>query len=146
MIIKNLKNSREDMDLTQTDIGNILGVAKSTVCDWENGVHTIPLKHLIEYANHFNFSLDYLFGISRKNKLYYPLDIDLEIIAANLRKLRLEQGLTQVEVAKKLGTGQATYSHYENALYLILTSFLFNLYLIYGSSFSFDEILGRKEK
>lgn len=146
MKVYNLRNSREDLDLKQKDIADILGVAKSTVSDWENGVHTIPLRRLIKYENHFGFSLDYLFGITRHNEEYLPLEIDLEVVATNLKRIRKDRKVTQEQVATKLNTSQSGYAHYENARYLILTSFLYNLYLIYGKPFSFDEILGRRKQ
>ena len=35
------------------------------VSGWETGKDTIPLKRLIKYANHYNLSLDYLFGLTK---------------------------------------------------------------------------------
>ena len=67
MIVKNLKESRERLDLKQVDIAKIFPVTKYTVSGWETGKDTIPLRRLIQYANHYNYSLDYLFGLS-KNK------------------------------------------------------------------------------
>ena len=52
--------------------------------------------------------------------------------------------LTQNDVAKSLNTNQATYAHYEDAIYLIPTTFLYNLTKIY-KTFSIDELLGRKK-
>lgn len=147
MKIYNLRNTREDMNMTQKEIGEIFNVQKSTVCEWEKGVQTIPLKKLIKYSNHFNYSLDYLFGKTKtNNENYLPLDIDLNIIGTNLRKIRKKNHLTQQEIANRLGTSQGSYAQYENSRYLIPTTFLYNLYQIYGNSFSFDEILGRKRK
>ena len=106
----------------------------TTVSGWETGKDTIPLKRLIEYANYFNYSLDYLFGLTRTNDTnYLPLTINLDLIAKNLKLLR------------KINTTQASYAHYENAINLIPTTFLYNLTLIY-SSFSIDELLGRKKQ
>ena len=127
MIIKNFKESREILDLKQKDIANYFSVHFSTVSGWETGKDTIPLERLIEYANHFGYSLDYLFGITRFNIKYQPLTIDLELIAKNLRLLRKHNKMTQTEVADKINTTQASYAHYENAVNLIPTAFLFNL-------------------
>ena len=63
----------------------------------------------------------------------------------NLKLLRKKHNLTQADVAKKINTTQASYAHYENAINLIPTTFLYNLTLIY-SSFSIDELLGRKKQ
>lgn len=146
MIIKNLRESRELIDKKQKDIAKLMKVNFTTVSGWETGKYTIPLKRLIEYANYFNYSLDYLFGLTRTNDTnYLPLTINLDLIAKNLKLLRKKHNLTQADVAKKINTTQASYAHYENAINLIPTTFLYNLTLIY-SSFSIDELLGRKKQ
>lgn len=146
MIIKNLRESRELIDKKQKDIAELMKVNFTTISGWETGKDTIPLKRLIEYANYFNYSLDYLFGLTRTNDTnYLPLTINLDLIAKNLKLLRKKHNLTQADVAKKINTTQASYAHYENAINLIPTTFLYNLTLIY-SSFSIDELLGRKKQ
>ena len=146
MIIKNLRESRELIDKKQKDIAELMKVNFTTVSGWETGKDTIPLKRLIEYANYFNYSLDYLFGLTRTNDTnYLPLTINLDLIAKNLKLLRKKHNLTQADVAKKINTTQASYAHYENAINLIPTTFLYNLTLIY-SYFSIDELLGRKKQ
>ena len=146
MIIKNLRESRELIDKKQKDIAELMKVNFTTVSGWETGKDTIPLKRLIEYANYFNYSLDYLFGLTRTNDTnYLPLTINLDLIAKNLKLLRKKHNLTQADVAKKINTTQASYAHYENAINLIPTTFLYNLTLIY-SPFSIDVLLGRKKQ
>lgn len=146
MIIKNLRESRENIDLKQKDIAEFHSVNFSTVSGWETGKDTIPLKRLIKYANHYNFSLDYLFGLTRYNdSSYLPLKIDLNLIAKNLRIIRKNHKMTQEDVATKINTTQASYAHYENAVNLIPTAFLYNLTKIY-KPFSIDSLLGRKKQ
>ena len=146
MIVKNFKESRELLDLKQKDIAEELKVNFSTVSGWETGKDTIPLERLVSYANRYNYSLDYLFGITRDNiEQYEPLVLDLEIIAKNLRTIRKKNNLTQEQVAKKINTTQAAYAHYENAINLIPTAFLYNLTEIY-KPFSIDKLLGRKKQ
>ena len=43
--------------------------------------------------------------------------------------------MTQVQVADKINTTQASYAHYENAVNLIPTIFLYNLTKIYKPFF-----------
>ncbi len=144
MIVKNFRYSRESLDLKQKDLTDFFNVTSSTISGWEIGKDTIPLKHLIKYANKYNFSLDYLFGLKAKNEIYLPLNIDLKLIGKNLRVMRKRNKLTQEEVAKILNTGASGYAHYENARNLIPTTFLFALSKVY-KDFSIDEILGRKK-
>ena len=142
MVIKNFKKSRENLDLRQKDIADIFNIHYTTVSGWETGKDTIPIERLIEYANEFSLSLDYLFGIITKNEKYYPIKLDIMQLAHNLTELRLKNNLTQVVVAKKLNTSQAAYSHYETATNVIPTAFIYNLTKIY-KPFSIDELFGR---
>ncbi len=144
MIVKNFRYSRESLDLKQRELTSLFYVTSSTISGWEIGKDTIPLKHLIKYANEYGFSLDYLFGLKNKNEVYKPLKVNLELIGKNLRIIRKTNKLTQEEVAKILNTGASSYAHYENARNLIPTTFLFALSKVY-KDFSIDEILGRKK-
>lgn len=145
MILKNFKESREILDIKQKDIAEYFNVNFSTVSGWETGKDTIPIKRLIEYANHYQLSLDYLFGLARINKKYYPIKINIDLLAKNLRILRKNNKMTQEEIAKRINTSQAAYAHYENSVNIIPTTFLYSLTLVY-KPFSIDELFGRKEK
>jgi len=144
MIVENFKTSREKLELKQKDVADFFGLHFSTVSGWETGKDTIPIERLIDYANEFNYSLDYLFGLISKNEKYYPLDLDLELLATNLTNLRLQYKYTQMFVASKLNTSQSAYSHYENAINVIPTSFVYGLSKIY-KPFSIDKLFGRKK-
>ncbi len=145
MIVKNLRYSREQLDLKQKDLTELFNVTYSTISGWETGKDTIPLRQLIKYANKYNYSLDYLFGLKNDNEDYEPLEIDLNIIANNLKQIRKENKKTQQYIGDVLNTSSSAYAHYENARYLIPTSFLYNLSYIY-KNFSIDEVLGRKKQ
>lgn len=144
MIVKRLRETRESLEIKQKELTDLYGVTYSTISGWEIGKDTIPLKQLIKYANKYKYSLDYLFGLTDKNVEFKPLTLDLNLIAENLRHKRKSAGLTQQYVADKINTSQASYAHYENARYLIPTSFLYNLKDVY-EDFSIDKILGRKK-
>ena len=145
MVVKNFKESREALDIKQKDIAELFNVHFSTVSGWETGKDTIPLERLVDYANHYNYSLDYLFGLTRKSSNYEPLILNLDVIAKNLRILRKSHKLTQEQVAKKLNTNQSSYAHYENAVNLFPPSFLYNLTKIY-KPFSIDKLLNKKKQ
>lgn len=144
MIIQNFKSSRENLDLKQKDIAEFFNLHFSTISGWETGKDTIPIERLIDYANEYSLSLDYLFGIITTNKKYYPIKLDLLQLAHNLTELRLQNKYTQVEVAKKLNTSQSAYSHYETATNIIPTAFVYGLTKIY-EPFSIDALFGRKK-
>jgi len=143
MIVKRLRESREYLDIKQKELTNLFGVTYSTISGWETGKDTIPLKQLIKYANKYRYSLDYLFGLKNKNDNFVPIVINLKTIGNNLRKIRKANNMTQQEVANKINTSQSAYAHYENALNLIPTSFLYNLSKLY-KNYSIDELLIKK--
>ena len=145
MKVKRLRETRENLDLKQIDLTDLFGVTYSTISGWETGKDTIPLKQLIKYANQYNYSLDYLLGLTDKNIEYKDLKINLNTLATNLKKKRKQYGKTQQQIADIINTSQSSYAHYENARYLMPLNFLYNLSKIYDD-LSIDEILGRKKK
>ena len=145
MKVKRLRETRENLDLKQIDLTDLFGITYSTISGWKTGKDTIPLKQLIKYANKYNYSLDYLLGLTDKNIEYKDLKINLNTLATNLKKKRKQYGKTQQQIADIINTSQSSYAHYENARYLMPLNFLYNLSKIYND-LSVDEILGRKKK
>jgi len=144
MVIENFKKSRENLELKQKDLADKFNLHFSTISGWETGKDTIPIERLIEYANEYSLSLDYLFGIITTNEKYYPIKLDILQLAKNLTELRLKNNCTQTTVAKKLNTSQAAYSHYETATNMIPTTFIYGLTKIY-EPFSIDKLFNRKK-
>ena len=68
-----------------------------------------------------------------------------KLLGDNVQRFRKKNNLTQEQLAKKMNTTQASYSHYENATNMIPTIFLYNLTKIY-KPFSIDALLGRKKQ
>ena len=112
MIVKKLRETRETLEIKQKELTDLFNVTYSTISGWEIGKDTIPLKQLIKYANKYNYSLDYLFGLTNKNIEYKPIEINLEVIANNLKHIRKSFGFTQQYVADILNTSQSSYAHY----------------------------------
>jgi len=145
MIVERLKYTRERKNIKQKEVAELLGVNFTTVSGWEIGKDTIPLKHLIKYANKYNYSLDYLFGISKENKEYEELTLDYEEIGKNLKKIRKAHNLTMKELVSTLNYSISCYAHYETGRTLISTTFLYSLSKYY-KNYSIDKLLGRREK
>ena len=66
----NIRNLREDNDLTQTDIANILHISQRAYSHYENGTREIPIPILINLARYYNVSIDYLLGETSTKKRY----------------------------------------------------------------------------
>ena len=67
MLENRLKVCREELGMTQTELGYIFGVTKQTVSNWENGNDIIPLKKLVKFCNLYNYSIDYITCLKEKN-------------------------------------------------------------------------------
>lgn len=146
MIIPNFKNSREYiLDITQEELAKELKKARSTIACWEKGHDTIPLEELINYANTYNFSIDYLLGLDNKVYNYEKIIFNRKQLSENLRKLRKLNEYKEESIASLIGTGQSNYSHYETNRNVITTTYLYSLTKYY-KKFSVDKILGRKQK
>ena len=127
LINNNLKNCREELEITQEELGRILSVSRKTVTGWENNYDTMPLSKLVKFSNLYNYSLDYVLGLSPKND-YQKIDkLDKRKIGNNLKAIRTELNLTQQQIADECMISQTTYSNYETGQYLITTLTLYTI-------------------
>ena len=68
MYNNNIKFCREELEMTQTELGYIFGVTKQTISGWKTAGNTIPFNKLIRFSNLYCYTLDYISGLTRKNK------------------------------------------------------------------------------
>ena len=61
-----LKDLREDADLKQSDIAELLQTTQQQYSKYERGIQEIPARHLITLAKFYNTSVDYLLGVTNK--------------------------------------------------------------------------------
>ena len=55
-----LRGLREDNDLTQKQIADILGTSQTMYARYERGANEMPIRHLILLCKYYNVSADYL--------------------------------------------------------------------------------------
>lgn len=55
-----LRGLREDNDLTQTQVADILGTSQTMYARYERGANELPIRHLITLCKLYNISADYL--------------------------------------------------------------------------------------
>ncbi len=70
MNISRLKEIREDHDLYQKDIANILGVTQQQYKKYELGINSIPLEKINILADYYKTSIDYLTYRTDERKPY----------------------------------------------------------------------------
>ncbi len=63
-----LRNLREDNDLTQEQCAQIGGISKKSYERYENEIRPIPSDILIKYAKYYNISADYILGLAKEMK------------------------------------------------------------------------------
>ena len=63
-----MRNLREDNDLSQKKVADMLGVAQTTYSQYELEKRPMPIDYLIALCKFYNVSADYMLGLSnRKN-------------------------------------------------------------------------------
>lgn len=68
MIFENIKNLREDNDLTQEQLARVLNIKQTTYSKYELGKINIPIDTFITLADFYDVSIDYLVGRTKKKK------------------------------------------------------------------------------
>lgn len=117
---------REENEMTQEQLGSIVGVKKYSISNWERGKEIIPLEKLNAISNYFNISMDYLLLLSNDRKIINKNELNKIDIGKKLKKIRLERGLTQRELAKILNTTHSVIWSYENGKNMILMAFAYD--------------------
>lgn len=89
-----LKTLRKNSNLTQKQLGELLGVAKSVVSYYEQGDRCPSQDVLIRMASIFHTSTDYLLGIEKKRTLDISdlSDEDVKVLENMANALRSKKG------------------------------------------------------
>lgn len=67
MYFKRLEELRVDHDLTQQDVADLLGCQREVYRRYEKGTRTIPADYLIQLADYYRVSTDYILGRENGN-------------------------------------------------------------------------------
>lgn len=63
---KILKELREDHDLTQKQVGEIIHTTQQVYSRYEKGSNELPIRHLVTLAKYYKVSTDYILGLCSK--------------------------------------------------------------------------------
>lgn len=69
MKLERIRNLREDLDMSQQDLAKILNISQRTLSHYELGTRDIPLKMLIDLADYYQCSTDYILGRTDKKEI-----------------------------------------------------------------------------
>ena len=67
-IYTRLHDLREDKDLLQKDIAEILDTSREQYSRWERGAQEIPFHHVITLAKFYKCSIDYIAGLTNNKR------------------------------------------------------------------------------
>lgn len=70
MFFQRLRDLREDRDLRQQDVAELLGISQTVYSRYERGYQTIPVPHLLTLADYYKVSTDYILGRTNESKMY----------------------------------------------------------------------------
>ena len=57
-----LRGLREDNDLTQSQVAEVLGTSQTMYARYERGANELPIRHLITLCRLYNISADFFLG------------------------------------------------------------------------------------
>lgn len=136
---------REEHEMTQKMVAEILVVDKSTYAAWERGRDLFPLKRLLALSNFYQTSLDYMTGLSNQfSKPDLKEDINLNLLKTRIKEVRRNYGFTQERLAEQLNTTHSAISAYENGHLIMPLIFLYQIAKM--CEVSIDYILGRTDE
>lgn len=68
MYFKRIGDLRQDNDLTQQQVADLLHCQREVYRRYEKGIREIPVSYAIILARHYDVTVDYLLGVSDKKK------------------------------------------------------------------------------
>ena len=63
-----IRDLREDKDLTQTEVAEVLNTSQTVYSRYEIGIRALPIEHLIKLCKFYNVSADYILGFTNNPK------------------------------------------------------------------------------
>lgn len=90
MTFNRIRWIREQNKLTQTELSKKLGVTRSSVNAWEQGISVPSAQHLVKLSKLFGVSTDYLLGQNTASDLSTIglTEKDMEIVYSLIQHLR----------------------------------------------------------
>lgn len=68
MYFPRLKDLRNDMDLRQVEVAELLHIRQTVYSRYERSDRTIPVEHLLILADFYKTSTDYILGRTNRNE------------------------------------------------------------------------------
>lgn len=96
MVASRIKALREQHDMTQAALAKRLGITRSSVNAWEMGISVPSTQYIVELAELFKVSTDFLLGMDKSTAINASglTETDIQLIhsiVAHLREKNREQ-------------------------------------------------------
>lgn len=90
MVSDRIKALRESQGLTQSELAKQLGITRSSVNAWEQGISVPSTQYIVELATIFKVSTDYLLGVNATASINVSglTDSDIELTNSIVERLR----------------------------------------------------------
>lgn len=62
--VERMRELREDRDLKQRDIAELLQTTQQTYSRYEQGINELPIRHVITLCQFYHVTADYFLGLS----------------------------------------------------------------------------------
>ena len=66
--VQKLRDLREDADMTQQQVAEVLGTSQTMYARYERGANELPIRHLIRLCALYQVSADYILGIKKPSQ------------------------------------------------------------------------------
>ena len=113
-MVKMLRDLRRARGMTMKELGEKVGVAESTISQYETGRRDPDFETLLKLAEQFDVSVDYLIrGKIYNGEIAEKMDESIrERFARNLTSIAKLKGITQAEIVKQTGCSSSTVSEW----------------------------------
>ncbi len=64
--VRIMRDLREDADLTQQQVAEILGTSQTMYARYERGANELPVHHLLALCRLYHVSADYFLGLTKR--------------------------------------------------------------------------------
>lgn len=140
-----IREQREKRKLSQHEIASMLNIKENAYQHYEYGHVKPKAKVLTEMAELFEVSTDFLLGLSDNDEIKrskFEENIK-ESISTIIRAERKKLGITQKQMATRLGLGYTTYQQYENCKRIPVNESLIHMANYFHVEM--DTLLGRRK-
>lgn len=143
MYFNNLKNLRNNREITQEELAQILKVNRSTYKNWENGIVMIPIEIADELSMFYNVRLSYILGLeNKKNSNGKIKKMEYDVLLKNLSILKKENHNSYEEIGAYIECAKSTCQRYFKGTIRIPIDRLISLAELY--EIDLDKLCGKE--